>query len=159
MATDNTKTSNLSFAERTAQTQAEENSWQEYNTKTKFYPDHIRKTLEELADQVFPNDAYNANAYQEAILDALVQTIRETLGIRDFWAEMADHECEYVQIDNGHLNFYNAENQKIDLTPFTQKITFEAHSSYYKQRQKERREAIAAARAQLSQLKKEIFKK
>jgi hypothetical protein len=161
MASTQQPTSALSFAERTALTAQKENQWQSFNSKqqVKFYPDNLRRTLKEIGDQLFPGSEYNSNAYQEAILNALSSTISPEIGVIDFWGKLTDLECEYVEIDNGHLNFFNAEGARIDITPFTQQIVFEAHSSYYKQRQKERLAAIAEARLQLEQLKKEIFKK
>ena len=72
---------------------------------------------------------------------------------------MAEAGCKKLQIENGHLNFYNEREEKIDLTPYTQPIVFEIHSSYYDQRVIERQARITQAQKQLQELLAEINNK
>jgi len=138
---------------------AQENAWQQYNSNTRFHAKSMVKSLEELANKTFPTDTFNSNAYQEAIVESLTKTISPEVGIRDFWKAMAKAGCESISIENGHLNFYDQANAKIDITPYTQPIVFEAQSSYYRQRQLEREKRIIEARAQLQELLKEIHRR
>jgi hypothetical protein len=154
----NTKTQ-TSFAERTASRMAVENTWQQYNSRAKFNSRSMVKSLEELAAQTFPSDAFNSNAYQEAIVKSLAETISPEVGVNDFWKAMAKAGCKTLAIVDGHLNFYGSDEQKLDITPYTQPIVFEAHSSFYKQRQLERETRILAARQQLQALLKEIHRR
>ncbi len=159
MAIEPQNTTTSSFAQRTEQTRTASQTFKRFAGQAKFYPDNIRKTLQELGTQMFPNNEYNNKAYQEAIVMSLTNIISPEIGIRDFWSDMTDHEAEIVRIENGFMKFYNAENQQIDITQFTQPIVFEAYSSYYKQRQKERKIMIELAKQQLDQLKNEIHKR
>lgn len=154
----NTKTKQT-FAQRTASTVATTNAWQQYNADTKFNSKSMVKSLEELAGKTFPSDNFNSNAYQEAILESLTETISPEVGVKDFWAKMGKAGCKTLRIENGHLNFYDAKNKKMDITAYTQPIIFEAHSSYYKQRQLERESRITEARKQLQELLKEIHRR
>lgn len=147
------------FAQRTAQTTAAANAWQQYNSRAKFNAKSIVKSLEELAGLTFPSDSFNSNAYQEAIVQSLTETISPEVGVADFWKAMGKAGCKNLEIVNGHLNFLDATGNKIDITSYTQPIIFEAHSSYYRQRQLEREARITAARQQLHELLKEIHKK
>ena len=149
----------LSFAERTAQTVAEQNVWQQYNAEAEFNTENMVETLEELADKTFPSDSFNSNAYQEAIVNSLTGTISPEVGVNDFWRAMGKAGCKTCQIVNGRLNFFDNQGEKIDITPYTQPIIFEAHSSYYEQRQIERKERIDKARAQLQELLEEIHRR
>lgn len=155
MTTTKTKST---FAERTAAHQAEENVWQQYNAEAKYNAKSMVKSLEELASKTFPSDAFNSNAYQEAIVKSLTETISPEVGVKDFWKAMGKAECRTLAIVDGHLNFFNSEKAKIDITPYTQPIIFEAQSSFYKQRLLERETRILAAREQLQDLLKEIHK-
>lgn len=155
----NKKTSGKSFAQRTAETSAAQNVWQQYNAEAAFNGKDMVKSLEELAAKVFPSDSFNSNAYQEAIVSSLTETISPEIGVKDFWKAMDKAGCKTLRIVDGHLNFFNAGDEKMDITSFTQPIVFEAHSSYYKQRQSERESKIMEARKQLKELLKEIHKK
>jgi hypothetical protein len=148
-----------SFADRTAATTAAQNVWQEFNAEVKFDGKSMVKSLEALAAQVFPTDSFNSNAYQEAIVNSLTETISPEVGIKDFWKAMNKAKCASLRIVDGHLNFFSAKNEKMDITKYTQPIVFEAHSSYYKQRQAEREKRIMEARKQLKELIKDIHKK
>lgn len=148
-----------SFAQRTAETVASQNIWKQYNSQAKFYAENMTRSLEELAKQTFPTDEFNSNAYQEAIVKSLVETISPEIGIKDFWKEMNKSGCKTLSIIEGHLTFFDAKTTKIDITPFTQQIIFEAHSSYYKQRMLERETRIMEARRQLDSLIKEIHRR
>lgn len=154
-----TNTQTASFADRTAAQTATNNAWQQFNSAAKFNTKNMLKSLEDLANQTFPTDSFNSNAYQEALVQSLSATISPEVGVKDFWQAMGKAGCKTLAIVDGHLNFYAAGNQKIDITPYTQAIVFEAHSSYYKQRQQERAERIAAARSQLEKLLKEIHRR
>ncbi len=156
MATTETKST---FAERTATRTAQENIWQQYNTEAKYNRKSMVKSLEELANKTFPSDAFNSNAYQEAIVKSLTETISPEIGVQDFWKALGEADCQTLQIINGHLNFFDSKKTKIDITPYTEAIIFEAHSSYYKQRQLERETRILAARQQLQSLLKEIHRR
>lgn len=153
----NTKTQ-TTFAERTAKTQAEQNVWQQYNAEAQFDAQNMLKSLEELANLTFPSDAFNSNAYQEAIVTSLTQTLSPEVGIEDFWKAMGQASCKTLRIVDGHLNFFDAKNKKIDITAYTQPIVFEAHSSFYKQRLLEREARITEARRQLQELIQEIHR-
>jgi len=155
MATTKTKST---FAERTAEHQAQENVWQQYNADAKFNARSMVKSLEELANQTFPSDAFNSNAYQEAIAKSLTETISPEVGVKDFWKAMGKAGCKTLRIVDGHLNFFDSKKAKIDITPYTQPIVFEAHSSFYKQRLLERESRILSARQQLQDLLKEIHR-
>lgn len=157
--TKNKKDQKATFAERTAAEQAKQNIWQQYNSQTKFNAKNMVKSLEDLANQTFPSDSFNSNAYQEALIKSLTETISPEVGIQDFWKAMSKAGCKTLAIIDGHLNFFGDKNAKIDITPFTQPIVFEAHSSYYKQRQMEREARITAARGQLQNLLQEIHRK
>ncbi len=150
---------NQTFVQRTAARVSQENAWQQYNSKAKFDAKSMIKSLEELAGKTFPSDAFNSNAYQEAIVKSLTETISPEVGVADFWKAIAKAGCKTLAIENGHLNFYGAKDLKLDITPYTQPIVFEAHSSYYKQRQLEREARILAAREQLQSLLKEIHRR
>ncbi|MCC6643223.1 hypothetical protein IT411_00570 [Candidatus Peregrinibacteria bacterium] len=156
MAKTNTKPT---FAEDVAARQERENSWQSLHAEAKFNGKSMVKSLEELADSTFPADAYNSNAYQEAIAKSLTETISPEVGVKDFWEAMSKNGCKTLRIEFGHLNFYDAKNQKMDITPYTQPIVFEAHSSYYRERQAQREARIMEARKQLQDLLKEIHKR
>ena len=81
----NTGTSQTSgFAQRTEQRIQAEKPWQQYNSGTEFHPGDIQKSLQALAEQTFFNDSINRNAYQEAILKSLTETINPEIGIA-FW--------------------------------------------------------------------------
>jgi hypothetical protein len=147
------------FAQRTAQTTAAQNVWQQYNSQAKFNAKSMVKSLEELAGKTFPSDSFNSNAYQEAIVQSLTETISPEVGVKDFWKAMGKAGCKKLQIVEGHLNFLDAKGGKIDITPYTQPIVFEAHSSYYRQRQLERETRITEARKQLHELLKEIHRR
>lgn len=153
-----TKT-NPTFAERTASRVTQENVWQQYNSAAKYNAKSMLKSLEELAGKTFPSDAFNSNAYQEAIVRSLTETLSPEIGVEDFWKAMNKAGCQTLQILDGHLNFFDPKNAKIDITPFTQPIVFEAHSSFYKQRLLEREKRILEARQQLQNLIKEIHKR
>lgn len=160
MATSKTTTqNNVSFAERTASRVASENVWQQYNAEAKFNAGNMIKSLEELAKLAFPSDAFNSNAYQEAIVTSLTQTISPEVGVKDFWKSVGQDGCKSLRIIDGHLNFFNDKAEKMDITKYTQSIVFEAHSSFYKQRLMEREQRILAARSQLQDLLKEIHKR
>lgn len=160
MARTKTKTSNNgTFAQRTAARTASENVWQQFNAETKFQTKSMIKCLEELAGKVFPTDNFNSNAYQEAIAKSLTETISPEVGVQDFWKAIGKAGCKTLRIIDGHLNFFDAKNAKMDITPYTQPIVFEAHSSFYKQRQMERESRIQEARTQLQELLKEIHKR
>jgi len=146
----------LSFGERTEQRVSEENQWQQYNAEAPFHAAEIQKSLEILAGKTFPTDTENRSAYQEAILKSLTETLSPEVGVKDFWAKMAEAQCETLKIESGHLNFYDKKGKHIDITPYTQAIIFEAHSSYYDQRNIERQERIEEAKKQLMELVKEI---
>lgn len=154
----NTKTK-TSFAEDVAARQQRESSWQTFNAEAKFNGKSMVKSLEELANSTFPADAYNSNAYQEAIAKSLTETISPEVGVKDFWNAMSKDGCKTLRIEFGHLNFYNNQNEKMDITQYTQPIVFEAHSSYYRERQAQREARIMEARKQLQDLLKEIHKK
>lgn len=151
---DNSK-NNLSFAERAAQSFQAQNSWQEYNGFSKFYKD-IEKSLKGLAENIFPTNEYNQRAYEEAILASLAETISTEIGVKDFWAAIANAGCKELKIDNGHLSFYKNKKEKLDITPYTQAIIFEAHSSLSEQRALERKQKIEKAKQQLEELLEEI---
>lgn len=153
--TKNTQT----FAQRTASTVASTNVWQQYNADAKFNSKSMVKSLEELAEKTFPSDNFNSNAYQEAIVASLTETISPEIGVKDFWKKMGDAGCQTLRIVEGHLNFFDAKENKMDITAFTQPIVFEAHSSYYTQRQMERETRIIEARKQLQELIKEIHRR
>lgn len=155
MAKTNTKTS---FGQRVEARQHEENIWQSFGSEAKFNAKSMVKSLEELANATFPADAYNSNAYQEAIAKSLTETISPEVGVNDFWKAMANAGCKTLRIEAGHLNFY-ADKEKLDITPFTQPIVFEAHSSYYRQRLTEREARIMEAKRQLQELLKEIHRR
>ena len=157
--TSNISPQKLSFAERTANLQAQENAWQQYNSDTEFHVKNMVKSLEELAAKTFPTDSFNSNAYQEAIVESLTKTISPEVGIQDFWKAMGQAGCQSLRIDGGHLNFLDEKGQKIDITPYTQPIVFEAHSSYYRERQLERERRIMEAKMQLQSLLKEIHRR
>lgn len=157
--TKNKNPEKATFAARTAAEQAKQNVWQQYNSQTKFNAKNMVKSLEDLANQTFPSDTFNSNAYQEALVKSLSDTISPEIGVQDFWKALNKAGCQTLAIVDGHLNFYAANNTKIDITPFTQPIVFEAHSSFYKQRQLERSERITAARGQLQDLLTEIHRK
>ncbi len=148
-----------SFAQRTAQTTAAQNVWQQYNSQAKFNAKSMVKCLEELAGETFPSDNFNSNAYQEAIVQSLTETISPEVGVKDFWKAMGQADCQKLAIIDGRLNFFDGTGAKIDITPYTQPIIFEAHSSYYRQRQLEREARITAARKQLQELLKEIHRR
>lgn len=158
-ATKTTTIQKPNFAERTAERVASESVWKQYNSQAKFYAQNMTRSLEELAKQTFPTDAFNSNAYQEAIVKSLVETISPEVGIKDFWKEMNKAKCASLSIIDGHLTFFDHNKQKLDITPFTQAIIFEAHSSYYKQRMLERQTRIMEARRQLESLIKEIHRR
>lgn len=155
MATNKNK---ISFAQRTAERLEQENQWQNYNAETEF-DFEMTNSLENLAKQIFPFDDFNNKAYQEATVQSLTETISPEIGVKDFWQAMGEKECKSVRIIEGRLNFFDKKNQKIDITSFTQPIIFEAHSSYYKQRQIEREQKIAEAKQQLQELIEEINQK
>jgi len=146
----------LTFAQRVEQRLAQENVWEQYNSEAKFNAKDMADTLKILAQQTFPTDAYNGQAYQEALIQSLVSNISPEVGIKDFWKAMGEAGAKTTKIENGHLNFYNAKNERMDITAFTQPIVFEAHSSFYKQRQMEREKLISKAQKQLSELISEI---
>ncbi len=154
----NTKTQ-ATFAQRTATRVEQENTWQQYNAEAKFNSKSMVKSLEELAAKVFPSDAFNSNAYQEAMVNSLTETISPEIGVKDFWKALGKAGCKTLRIVEGHLNFFDGENQKMDITAYTQPIVFEAHSSFYKQRQMEREARIEEARKQLQELLKEIHRR
>lgn len=154
----NTKTKQ-SFAQRTATTVAAANVWQQYNAEAKFNAKSMVKSLEELAGKTFPSDNFNSNAYQEAIVDSLTETISPEVGVKDFWKKMGTAGCKTLRIVEGHLNFFDDKGKKMDITAYTQPIVFEAHSSYYRQRQLERETRILEARKQLQELLKEIHRR
>ncbi|GEM_PF-3402099 len=145
------------FAQRVGERMQEENQWQQYNGEAGFLPE-IEKSLAMLAEKTFPTDIANRHAYQEAIVKSLTQTLNPEIGIKTFWTKMAEIGCKTLRIENGHLNFYSAKNTRIDITPYTQPIVFEAHSSYYDQRLLERKERIGEAKKELQQLLAEINK-
>jgi len=147
------------FAQRTAARTADEHAWQQYHARAKFNGRSMVKSLEELAQKTFPVDAANSRGYQEAIVRSLSETISPEVGVKDFWKAMGKAKCKTLDIENGHLNFLDAKGEKIDITPYTQPIIFEAHSSFYKQRQMEREARIMMARRQLKSLLEEIHKK
>lgn len=157
--TKNKSTTKMSFAERTAAEQAKQNVWQQYNSEAQFNAKSMVKSLEELANKTFPSDAFNSNAYQEAIVKSLTETISPEVGIKDFWKAMDQAGCKTMRIVDGHLNFFDSKKTKIDITAYTQPIVFEAHSSFYKQRQMERTSRIMQARAQLQELLQEIHRR
>lgn len=164
MATTKTKKSNQadstpSFGARTAARVAQESAWQQYNAEAKFNPKSMVKSLEELSKLAFPLDAFNSNAYQEAIAKSLTETISPEVGVKDFWTAMGKAGCKTLRIIDGHLNFFSGKAAKMDITSYTQPIVFEAHSSYYKERLLEREERILQARMQLQNLIKEIHKR
>lgn len=167
MATTKTKTGETrikkdkkgTFAERTEKRLQEENQWQQYNASAKFLADKMQESLETLAKKTFPTDKINRQAYQEAIAKALVETLSPEIGVKDFWAKMAENGCKELKIEDGHLSFYNNKKEKIDITPYTQAIIFEAHSSFYEQRILEREERIEEAKKQLESLMEEINQK
>lgn len=148
----------LTFAERRAKLVEQENAWQQYNSEAPFYTEDMIQSLEKLANKTFPTDSFNSNAYQEAIVESLSKTISPEVGILDFWKAMGKAGCQNLLIEDGHLNFYTKNHQKIDITHYTQPIVFEAHSSYYRQRQLDRENRILEARKQLQELLKEIHK-
>jgi hypothetical protein len=158
MATITDNSQNFNFAERTAKRIAEESIWEQYSSRAKFHLTTMSKSLAELAEKTFPSDDYNNKAYQEAIIKSLTDTISPEIGVKDFWLKMGEEGCKSLEIENGHLNFYLENGKLIDIRPYTQAIVFEAHSSYYKQRQLERSEKIKEAKRQLNQLMKEIRK-
>ncbi len=151
--------SNSSFADRTAQTEADKNQWEQYNAAAKFFPGQIDKSLEAIATKTFPTDALNRKAYEEAILKSLTETLSPEVGLKDFWNAMSEAGCKELRIENGHMNFYGTKKERIDITPYTQPIVFEAHSSYYEQRNQERAERIVKAKQQLQDLLQEINQK
>ncbi len=153
-----TNKNTTSFAQRTAERLEQENQWQNYNAEAEF-DFEMTNSLGNLAKQIFPFDDFNSKAYQEATVKSLTETIFPEIGVKDFWQAMGEKECKIVRIIEGRLNFFDKKNQKIDITSFTQPIIFEAHSSYYKQRQVEREQRIAEARQQLQELIEEINQK
>jgi phosphopantetheinyl transferase (holo-ACP synthase) len=152
------KTKTSSFGDRVAKRITEQNQWQQYNSAAKFYADDIDKSLDILAEKTFSTDVASRNAYKEAILKSLTETLSPEVGVKDFWKAMAKADCTHVQIENGHLKFYK-DDQAIDITPYTQPIVFEAHSSFYEQRMVERKERIEEAQKQLKDLLAEINQK
>lgn len=158
-STKTNSTSKKTFAQRTAETRASQNVWQQYNAEVKFNEKSMVKSLEALAENVFPADSFNSKAYQEAIVNSLTETISPEVGVKDFWKAMSKANCKTLRIIAGHLNFFDAKGEKMDITAYTQPIVFEAHSSFYKQRQAEREQRIMEARKQLKELIKEINKK
>lgn len=146
---------NSTLAQRTEEMVKQEHAWEQYNSNTEFDANDIQKCLKSLAGKTFPNDDINAVAYQEAIIQSLVETLDPGLGIKDFWKAMAEAGCKTLKIEEGHLNFYSGKN-KIDITPYTQPIIFEVHTDVYKQRQLEREEQIKQAQRQLQELMAEI---
>lgn len=155
----NTKAAKASsFGERTQTRVAEENQWQQYNATAKFLPGEMNKSLQALAEKTFPTDELNRRAYEEAIVKSLTETLSPEVGIKDFWEKMAEAGCKELNIEDGHLSFYNNKKERIDITPYTQPIVFEAHSSYYDQRVMERAQKIVEAKKQLEDLLEEINK-
>lgn len=150
--------SKTSFAERTADLIAQEHSWQQYNSEAKFHSKNMLKSLEELAAQTFPTDTFNSNAYQEAIVESLTKTISPEIGVKDFWKAMTEANCKTLSIENGHLKFFTIDKTKIDITPYTQPIVFEARSSFYRLREAERENRILEAKKQLQELIQEIHR-
>ncbi len=148
----------LSFAQRVEQRLTTENQWQQYNAGTKFVSGDMEEILKILATKTFPTDTQNRKAYQEAIATALTQTLSPEIGIKDFWNRMGEAGCQEVKIEDGHLNFYNKQG-KIDITPYTQPIVFEIHSSFYDQRAIERTHRIEEAKRQLEELITEISRR
>ena len=157
--TSSTQDQSASFAERTAARVAQENVWQEYNAEAEYNASSMLTSLEELAKLAFPMDAFNSNAYQEAIVTSLTATISPEVGVRDFWEALEKAGCKKLRIIGGHLNFFDSQEAKIDITPYTQPIIFEAHSSFYKQRLLEREQRIHEAKTQLQSLLKEIHRR
>ena len=159
MARTKTAQNNTGFASR-AEAQAEkENVWQRFKSESKFNLTDMLSSLQDLAQNTFPEDRFNIAAYMEAILNSLTENISPEIGVKDFWLKMGEAGCQTIQVENGHLNFYKADKSKIDITPYTQPILFEAQSSFYKQRQLERKERIEAAKKQLAELRAEIKQK
>lgn len=156
--TQTTGNQNLTFAQRTEKRMTEENQWEQYNSRADFYVGNIQKSLEILAQKTFPTDSMNRKAYQEAIVKSMTETLSPEIGIKDFWEKMGDAGCTTLEIIDGHLNFFNAQNERMDITPYTQPIVFEAHSSYYEERIIERKERIKEAHQQLEDLIREINK-
>jgi len=148
-----------SFGARTAARMAQESAWQQYSAEAKFNATNMVKSLEALAKIAFPLDAFNSNAYQEAIAKSLTETISPEVGVKDFWKAMGKAGCKTLRIIDGHLNFFDGKSKKMDITSYTQSIVFEAHSSFYKQRLLEREQRILEARMQLQALIKEIHKR
>jgi len=146
------------LGERAAARIKQENQWEQYNSATKFDKKDLRGCLELLSSKTFPSDEINRKAYAEAIAKSLTETLSPEVGIKDFWEAMGKAGCKELKIEDGHLSFYGAKKEKIDITPFTQAIIFEAHSSFYKQRKIERAERIKQAREQLETLISEINK-
>ncbi|HRY90858.1 MAG TPA: hypothetical protein P5229_00740 [Candidatus Gracilibacteria bacterium] len=152
------QTQNSTLAQRTEEKNKQENAWEQYNSDTKFDAKDILKCLKVLAEKTFPNDDVNTAAYQEAIIQSLTETLDPGLGIRDFWKAMTEAGCKTLKIEEGHLNFYSGKT-KIDITPYTQPIIFDAESDIYKERLLERKEQIKEAKRQLEELLNEIQKK
>ncbi len=148
-----------SFADRTKKQFEKENVWQRFKSEAKFNLTDIISSLQDLAQNTFPEDKFNIAAYMEAILNSLTENISPEIGVKDFWLKIGEIGCETLKIENGHLNFYKSDNSKIDITPYTQPIVFEAQSSFYKQRQMERKSYIETAKKQLTELKKAIKQK
>ncbi len=144
------------LAQRTEARLAEENQWQQYNSAAKFFPGEMDKSLHALAEKTFPTDELNCRAYEEAIVKSLTETLSPEVGVKDFWGKMGEAGCKELRIEDGHLSFYVSKKERIDITPYTQPIVFEAHSSYYDQRVMERKQRIEQAKNQLQDLLSEI---
>ncbi len=157
-ATKNIK-KDLTLAQRTEQRLAEENRWQMFDAETKYVASNMQKCVKNLGDIIFPYNEYNSNIYQEAIVNSLTETISPEVGIKDFWKNMGKDGCKTVKIEEGHMNFYDAKNKKMDLTKYTQPIVFYATSNLYEQREIERQKRIIEAKKQLEELMAEINKK
>lgn len=158
MAPNKNTSQTITLADRTAERLAKENVWQEFSSKANFHPEDMTRSLQELAEKTFPTDEFNSKAYQEAIATALAETISPEIGVKDFWMNIGKAGCMKLAIIDGHLNFFDSKNEKMDITAYTRPIIFEAHSSFYKQRLLERQQHIKEARQQLDELIQEIHK-
>jgi hypothetical protein len=144
------------LAERAAARLAEENSWEQYNSETKYDGRSMQKSLKDLALKTFPADPVNCVAYQEAVVQSLTETISPEIGIKDFWKAIGKDGCKFLKIEFGHLNFYAKNGNRLDITGYTQPITFGAESSIYSERLEERAQKILEAKKQLTELMSEI---
>lgn len=150
-----TNSTKVNFISNYLKAQTEEQSWTLHNGAIPYQTD-IVTTLKLLAENVFPNDSYNSVAYQEAIINAISGTLSEEVGIIEFWKKMGEQGCKSVSVMSGHLQFFQADNSEISITPYTKKIVFEAQSSFAKERARQRNAKIAEAKSQIAALKAQL---